>query len=93
MLFRSIKISASLKNNQNRDQPYAFLVQVQDQNGIAVGDILTDVSTLPPLRSFNPMLNWIFPKQGRFYIQVFVWEAVDNPSALCMPTQLEIVVS
>ncbi len=87
-----IKINATLTNNQDKEQTFAFLVQIQDQNGVTVGDILSNIGVLSSLQSFRPILYWNSPVSGIFHIQIFLWESMDKPSSLSPPSTIQIRV-
>ncbi len=46
---QEISITSDLVNDQNRDQPYAYIVQVQDDNGVTISLKHTS-GTVPPNR-------------------------------------------
>ncbi|MDE1818836.1 MAG: hypothetical protein KGI19_09565 [Thaumarchaeota archaeon] len=91
--YQSVKINALITNNQNKEQPYAFLIQIQDQNGQTIGPILSSQGVLSPLQPSKQTLSWIPHLPGKFIIQVFVWESINRPSALCAPMTLEVSVT
>ena len=89
---QQVQITADLANGQDRDQPFAYLVQVQDGNGVTVA--LAWISgTLAPGQSFSPALSWTPSASGTYDITAFVWESVDNPTALSPPVSTTITVN
>ena len=78
---QQVQIEADLVNGQDRDQSFAYLVQVQDGNGVTVS-LAWITGQLAAGQSFSPALSWIPSSAGTYEATVFVWESVDNPTAL-----------
>ena len=89
---QQVQITADLANGQDREQSFAYLVQVQDGNGVTVA--LAWISgSLSAGQSFSPALSWTPDAPGTYEATVFVWESVDNPTALSPPASVSISVS
>ena len=87
-----VQITADLANGQDKDQPFAYIVQIQDSSSVTVA--LAWVSgTLTPSQSFSPALSWTPTDAGKYTATAFVWESVDNPTALSPPNELTITVN
>ena len=86
---QQVQISADLANGQDRDQDFAYLVQIQDGNGVTVS-LAWITGTLTGGQSFSPALSWIPEQIGSYTATAFVWESVDNPTALS-PTVSTII--
>jgi len=80
-----------LVNGQDRDQSFAYLVQVQDGNGVTVS-LAWITGQLAAGQSFSPALSWIPSSSGSYEATVFVWESVDNPTALSDTVSVSIRV-
>jgi len=78
---QQIQITADLANGQSRDQQFAYLVQIQDENGVTVS-LAWITGSLSAGQSFSPALSWIPTNSGTYTATAFVWESVDNPTAL-----------
>ncbi|MFM8658417.1 MAG: hypothetical protein ACKOCQ_00540, partial [Candidatus Nitrosotenuis sp.] len=89
---QQVQITADLTNGQDREQPFAYLVQVQDENGVTVS-LAWITGSLSSGQSFSPALSWIATAPGTYTATVFVWESVDNPTALSPPVSVDITVS
>jgi len=88
---QQIQLVADLKNQMNFEQKFAYLVQIQDEKGFTVSlSWLTGM--LVPSQSFSPSQSWIPQNPGKYTATVFVWESVENPSALSPPLSIEIEV-
>jgi len=86
-----VQIVADLTNNQNRVQPFAYLVQIQDENGVTVS-LSWITGSLEPGQFMNPSQSWTPTSTGKYTAQIFVWESVDNPDALSVPLTIKISV-
>ena len=88
---KQIQIVADLTNNQEKDQPFAYLVQVKDVNGVTVSlswitGLLSAGQTMSPAQSWTPSV------VGTYTAEIFVWASVDNPDALSAPLSVKITV-
>ena len=88
---QQIQITADLANGQDRDQAFAYLVQLQDENGVTVS-LSWITGSLAPGQSLNPAQSWTPTSAGTYNVQIFVWESVDNPDALSPPVSTTITV-
>ena len=88
---QQVQIEADLTNGTGNDQSFAYLVQVQDGNGVTVS-LAWITGSLAAGQSFSPALSWIPSDAGSYEATVFVWESVDNPSALSDTVSVSIDV-
>ncbi|MEX0862857.1 hypothetical protein [Nitrosopumilus sp.] len=88
---QQVQISADLANGQDREQAFAYLVQIQDGNGVTVS-LAWITGSLSAGQSFSPALSWIPTEAGTYTATAFVWESVDNPTALSPPVSTTITV-
>ncbi|MCV0392936.1 MAG: hypothetical protein K5790_06545 [Nitrosopumilus sp.] len=89
---QQVQITADLANGQDREQQFAYLVQIQDGNGVTVS-LAWITGSLSAGQSFSPALSWIPDQAGTYSATAFVWESVDNPTALSPPVSTTITVS
>jgi len=89
---QQVQISADLANGQDREQAFAYLVQIQDANGVTVS-LAWLTGSLSAGQSFSPALSWIPTVGGQYTATAFVWESVDNPTALSPPVSITVNVS
>ncbi|RJQ24389.1 hypothetical protein C4565_09850 [Candidatus Parcubacteria bacterium] len=89
---KQIQIAADLKNNQDVKQDFAYIVQIQNEDGVIVS-LAWITGTLAPAQSFTPALSWIPNEEGRYEATIFVWESINNPSALSPTLSLGIDVN
>jgi hypothetical protein len=88
---QQVQITSDLANGQDRDQAFAYLVQVQDSNGVTVS-LAWITGSLTAGQSFSPALSWIPDASGSYTATAFVWESVDNPTALSPPVSTSVTV-
>ena len=89
---QQIQVTADLTNGQDRDQPFAYLVQIQDANGVTVS-LSWITGTLTAGQSLNPAQSWTPSASGTYTAQIFVWQSIDNPNALSPPLSTTINVA
>lgn len=88
---KQIQLVADIENQQDREQNFAFLAQIQDDKKTTIS-LSWITGTLTPLQSFSPSQSWIPQHTGTYTATIFVWESLDNPTALSPPLSLEITV-
>lgn len=88
---QQVQISADLANGQDREQTFAYLVQIQDGNGVTVS-LAWITGSLSAGQSFSPALSWIPTQAGTYTATAFVWESIDNPTALSSPVSTTVTV-
>ena len=88
---QQVQIAATVKNGQTGDQAFAYLVQVQDGNGVTVS-LAWITGSLTAGQSMSPALSWTPSASGSYTATVFVWESVDNPTALSPTVSVSIDV-
>lgn len=78
---QQVLIQSEITNNQKKQQPFAYIVQIKDDEGATI--LLSWLTgELPPNESFKAAQSWIPDAQGIFSVEIFVWESIDNPTAL-----------
>ncbi|MGQ0637900.1 MAG: hypothetical protein ACT4N1_00855 [Nitrososphaerota archaeon] len=86
-----VQITADLTNNQKREQPFAYLIQIQNEDGVTIS-LSWITGSLASGQSMSPSQSWTPTETGRYNAQIFVWESVDNPDALSAPLTITINV-
>lgn len=89
---QQIQIVSDLTNRQERDQPFAYLVQIQDNNGISLS-LSWITGSLSPNQRMSLSQSWTPTTGGAYTAQIFVWQGVTSPDALSLPLTLQIPVS
>jgi len=91
-LNKQIQITADVSNGQDRDQPFAYIVQIQNQDGVVV-QLSWLTGTLTAGQSLNPAQSWTPTTSGSYTAQIFVWASINNPDALSPPLSINISVT
>ena len=89
---KQVQITADVSNGQDRDQSFAYIVQVKDQNGVVV-QLSWLTGTLTPGQSLNPSQSWTPTTPGSYTAEIFVWDSINNPDALSSPLLITIAVT
>ncbi len=89
---KQVQLAADVTNGLDTDQPFAYLVQVMDQNGVVV-QLSWLTGTLSAGQSLSPSQSWTPTVPGNYTAQIFVWSAINNPSALSQPLTMKITVT
>ncbi len=89
---QQVVITADLSNGQDRDQDFIFLIQVQDENGVTVS-LNWVLGTLAAGQSFSPGASWTPTEAGTYDVTAFVWESIDNPTALSPTATIALTVN
>jgi hypothetical protein len=89
---KQVQVAADVNNGQDRDQSFAYIVQIKDQNGVVV-QLSWLTGTLTPGQSLNPSQSWTPATTGSYTAEIFVWESINNPDALSPPLSMNIAVT
>jgi hypothetical protein len=88
---QQVLIVADVTNALGTQQPFTYFVQIQDDTG-AIVSLGWLSGTLSPNQMLSPALSWTPLNPGTFKATVFVWEGIDNPSALSPSISIDIDV-
>jgi len=88
---KQVMVVADLSNGQDRNQNFAYIVQIRDENDVVIS-LSWLTGSLTPRQTFSPGLSWTPASSGIYTIQIFVWESVNNPDALSAPLLLTVEV-
>ena len=89
---QQVQITADLSNGQDRDQAFAYLIQIQNSDGVTVS-LSWIAGSLSPGQSFSPSASWTPTSVGTYTVTAFVWESIDNPTALSPPLTIDVSVN
>lgn len=89
---QQIQIVSDVTNQENKGQPFAYLVQIQDNNGITLS-LSWITGSMVPKQTLNLGQSWLPTAAGTYTAQIFVWESITNPNALSPPLSLQIQVT
>jgi hypothetical protein len=88
---QQISLVADIKNQYNKTQNFAYIVQLQDERHTTVS-LSWLTGTLEPFQSLTTSQSWIPQKSGKYTGIAFIWESVENPTAMSVPLEIEITV-
>lgn len=88
---QQIQITANLANGHDCVIPFAYIVQIQDVNGVTQS-LSWITGTLDIKQSLNPGQSWIPTAPGTYTAQIFTWDSLDNPNSLAPPMSTTIFV-
>ncbi|MGI0074349.1 MAG: hypothetical protein ACREA5_00235 [Nitrosotalea sp.] len=88
---QQIQVVSDVTNQQNKDQPFAYLVQIQDSNGITVS-LSWITGSMTPGQTLNLGQSWLPTTVGTYTAQIFVWQSISSPDALSpsLPVQIQV---
>ncbi|MDE1862157.1 MAG: hypothetical protein KGI33_04515 [Thaumarchaeota archaeon] len=89
---KQVQIAADVTSGLDRDQPFAYIVQIVDQNDVVV-QLSWLTGTLTAGQSLNPSQSWTPTVPGNYTAQIFVWSGINNPDALSAPLAMKITVT
>ena len=89
---KQMQIVADVTDGQDRAQPFAYIVQIQNKDGVVVS-LSWLTGTLDAGQSLSPTQSWIPMSSGAYTAQIFVWAGIDNPDALSPQLSMEIEVT
>ncbi len=84
-------IESVLTSNINRNQTFAYVVQIKDAQEITLQLSWLD-GELGPKQKFRASQSWVPPEEGRYIVEIFVWSSVDDPDPLGPVRTEEFVV-
>jgi len=70
---QQVQISVDIKNNQEKAQEFAYIVQIKNQDNITMS-INWVIGSLNPGQTFSPALSWTPKVSGEYTAEIFVWD-------------------
>ena len=89
---QQVQITADLSSGQDKDQDFAYLIQIQNSDGVTVS-LSWIAGSLSPDKQFSPSGSWTPTDAGTYTVTVFVWESIDNPTALSPSLTIDVSVN
>ena len=87
-----IQLAADLTNGQDKSQDFAYLIQIQDGNGVTVS-LNWITGSLTEGQSLSPATSWTPTEAGTYEVTAFAWESIENPTALSPTSTITITVN
>jgi hypothetical protein len=88
---QQVIVVANLANNQNFDQPFAFVVQIKDSKGVTV-DLSWITGTLLANQTLSPAQSWTPTIPGSYSAHIYVFQSINNPVELANPAVIKFIV-
>ena len=88
---QQVQITADITSGQDRDQDFAFLVQIQNEDGVTIA-LSWIAGTIGAGATFSQSQSWTPDATGSYTATIFVWESISNPTALSPQLSLTIDV-
>ena len=86
---QQVLIAADITSGQDRDQDFAYLVQIQNEDEVTIA-LSWIAGTIGAGATFSQSQSWTPDATGSYTATIFVWESVSNPTALS--PQLSITI-
>ncbi len=80
-LGEAVDIHATIRNYQNLDQPYVFVVQISDSDNVAVA-ILYTLGTVEDAGAAKVSLLWTPHLTGSYVVKMMILDGFSNPTSL-----------
>ena len=87
-----IQLAADLTNGQDKSQDFAYLIQIQNEDGVTVS-LNWITGSLTANQSLSPAASWTPTEAGTYDVTAFVWESIENPQALSPTATIAITVN
>jgi hypothetical protein len=89
---QQVQITMDVANGKDNEQPFAYLVQIQDSNNSLVS-LAWITGTLSTGQSFSPALSWIPTDTGSYFGKILIWNNVDDVAPLADTTTFTLNVN
>jgi hypothetical protein len=89
---QQIQISSTIQNQQQVSQTYVYIIQLLDENGVAV-EINMHPGIIEPAQTTSIAKSWQSSAPGDYAIRVFIWDSVsDAPLPLAKVSERAIKI-
>ena len=87
-----VVITADITNNQDVPQDFVYIVQIKDSQNVIryLNFIKAEVSST---KTFSPGVSWTPNTSGKFLVEIYVWEGLDEPNPLSEVLTLNLTAS
>ena len=83
---QQLQIVAEIKNKQDYEQPFVYLIQVKDSSGIVVA-LSWSKGSIAINQKLGVSQSWSPNESDTYTIETFVWRSIDNPLPLAQSTK------
>jgi hypothetical protein len=88
---QQVIIQSEVLNAQTKKQPFVYIVQVKDSNGVTVS-LSWIAAELPANDSLKVTQSWLPLTSGGYRVEIFVWESINTPNALSPARSMNVQV-
>ena len=88
---QQVIIQSEVVNAQSKKQPFVYIVQVKDSNGVTVS-LSWLAAELPANDSLKVTQSWLPLASGGYRVEIFVWESFDKPTVLSSSRLMSVQV-
>jgi hypothetical protein len=88
---QEILLQSTASSNLTSDQPFAYIVQIKDEDGITVELAWIDGS-LSPNESAVVAIPWVPEDSGKYDVTIFIWKNLEDPSPFADPIRTSVEV-
>jgi hypothetical protein len=90
---QQVSIASTFKNQQQKEQPYAFIVQITDKDGFTA-DLGWQIGKVQAGQKADLSRSWTIAEPGTYKVTIFVWDSVSGkPVPLTTSTVMEVRAS
>ncbi len=88
---QEIQLQSTAAGNLTSDQPFAYIVQIKDEDGITVKLAWVDGS-LSPNEPADLAIRWVPEGPGKYNVTIFIWKNLADPSPFAEPIRASVEV-
>ncbi len=88
---QEIQLQSTAAGNLTSDQPFAYIVQIKDEEGITVMLAWVDGS-LSPNEPADLAIPWVPEDPGKYNVTIFIWKNLEDPSPFAEPIRTYVEV-
>jgi hypothetical protein len=86
-----VQLQSTVASNFTSDQPFTYIVQIKDEDGITVMLAWVDGELLPKKPS-DLAISWTPEEHGKYNVEIFIWKALTDPVPSAEPIRTSIEV-
>ena len=86
-----IQIVGSIKNEQNFNQKFVYLIQVKDHTNTVIS-LSWITGELSGKQNLDVSQSWLPLNSGSFFIETYVWNSLEDQIALSNPQSISIII-
>lgn len=84
-----VLVQSEITNNQDIKQPFVYVVQVKNSNGIIVSFSFAR-SELRANDTLKVAQSWIPDSPGKYEVEIFVWDSIEGQKVLAPTRQISV---